>query len=66
MDYPKVYDSEFNHLNNSSVLSFLAHKKTPALTRKLFTDSLDTDAGQQSPPTLLPSYSFTITGFRIG
>lgn len=45
MDYPKVYDSELNHLNNTSVISFLTHKKTPALTRKLFTESVDTDAG---------------------
>lgn len=44
MDYPKVYDSELNHLNNS-VLTFLANKKTPALTRKFFNDSVDTDAG---------------------
>jgi hypothetical protein len=65
MDYPKVYDSELNHLNNS-VLSFLTNKKTPALTRKFFTDSVDTDAGVQPATALLPSYSFTITGFQIG
>lgn len=66
MDYPKVYDSELNNLNNCSVLAFLSHKKTPALTKKLFTDSVETDTGELPSATLLPNYSFTITGYQIG
>jgi hypothetical protein len=66
MDYPKVYDSELNHLNQISVLAFLAHKKTPALTRKFFTDSVETDFSEEESAILLPNYSFSITGYQIG
>ena len=66
MDYPKVYDSEFNNINNCSVLAFLSIKKTAALTKKLFTDSVETDTDDLPSKTLLPNYSFKITGYQIG
>lgn len=66
MDNTKIYDTRLTDLNTKSVLTFLNEKRTPTTPRKINSDSIDTDLGEEPNAKLLPNYSFIITDYLIG